>query len=317
MEQGNVDPLTEREAQLVALEWIDNRIQQPPSGRPHSQTRSLMGGLAQKCIAESLRNGEDESSLCERLGIAWEILHSAWFAGAPEFATRLRWKEEDEPDEEETKKIELARHIVWERRDPKRAFHEGFKSDQYTEFHTEDLKQEVANYLERPWLQHPYIDWMFVDMLVSRELCAFGEAIKQYSMWGKKDVLGVHHRYFAAQGNLENMTKIDWKELGESFWTRFVWTIILPIGAVWISFHFSYERTAWALIGIYAVVILIFLLTKIFAGGRRALHSLLGRPDPRIKPFKIWDEMYEVWRQLEGPVVSPTRLRQAMERSTE
>ena len=314
----NSDTLTEREAQLLAREWIDNRIGKPPDRYSYSQTRSLMDDLAKNCIAESLRNQEGEDKLCELLAVAWDIVHSVWYAAAPDYATKLGWDEDDQPDEEEARKIENAQHVVWRRRDPKRSFEEGFESDQHTAFNVEELHGTIAMYLERPWLRHPSLDWIFVDMLVSRELCAFGEAIKKKSVPGKRDWLfGIHQRYYKAKGNLEKMTEINWRELGETLWIRFVWAIVIPVGAIWATFYFQYDRTAWALVGIYALIILIYLTIKLFTWGNRVVRRLSGKPDARLKPFMLWDEMYEVWRRLEGPVVNPSRVREAMVRSTE
>ena len=325
-DEANSASLTERQAQSLACEWIDNRIEKPPDRYSYSQTRSLMDDLAKNCIAESLRNRESDDDLCERLAVAWDIVHSAWYAAAPEYATKLRWDEDDklrwdeddQPDEDEARKIDNAQHVIWRRRDPKRSFEEGFESDQHTTFDVEDLHGTIARYLERPWLRHPSLDWIFVDMLVSQELCAFGEAIKQQWVPGKRDwLLNVHHRYYKAKGELEKMIKINWREIGETIWVKFVWAIAIPVGAIWAAFYFDYERTGWVLAGIYALFILIYFTIKLFGWSKRLARRLLGKPDPRLKPFLLWDEMYEVWRRLEGPVVNPSRVREAMVRSAE
>jgi len=325
MDGGAVDnskALTERDAQLLAREWIDNRIAKPRDRFGYSQTRSLMDDLAKSCIGESLRNRESDDGLCERLNEAWNIIYSTWRAAAPEYATRLRRGEDDQPDEEETRKIEDAQHVIWRRRDPIRALQEGFESDQYTAFHAERLHDTITRYVERSWLRHPSLDWIFVDMLVSRELCAFGEEIKKKVVHGKRnEFFRVHPRYYKAKGNLEKMTEINWGEFIETLYDKvlkFVWgAILIPVGAIWAAFYFQYDRTAWALVGLYALIISIYLIGKLFSWGRRGVRRLSGKPDPRFKPVKLWDEMYEVWRRLEGPVVNPNRVREAMVRSTE
>ncbi|MFQ5757756.1 MAG: hypothetical protein ACE5H7_16880 [Acidiferrobacterales bacterium] len=315
----DTDRLTDVEAQSLAREWIDTRIPKPMGP---SQTRSLMGDLARYCIAETLRNRENEDGLNNRLYEAWDIIHSAWYAAAPAYATKLRRDEDDQPDEEEANKIEDAQHVIWKRRDPIRALQEGFESDQYTAFDVEGIRDTITRYVERPWLRHPSLDWIFVDMLVSRKLCLLGEEVKKRTLPGKRDELfSIHHRYYKAKGNLEKMTEIDWGEFIETLHekiTKFVWgVILLPVGAIWAAFYFQYDRTAWVLVGVYALIISIYLIVKLFSWGRRVVRRLSGKPDPRFRPVKLWDEMYEVWRRLEGPVVNPTRVREAMVRSTE
>lgn len=318
----NPDTLTEGEAQSLAREWIDNCIAKPQDLLRCSQTRSLMDDLAKTCIAESLRNRESKDGLCERLYGAWNIIYSTWRAVAPEYATKLRRDEDGQPGEEETRRIEDAQQLVWSRRDPIRALEEGFESDQYTDFYVEELHDTITRYVERSWLRHPSLDWIFVDMLVSRKLCVLGEEVKKRILPGKRDgFFGIHQRYYKANGNLEKVTEIDWGELIETFHNKivkFVWGVVLiPAGAIWAAFYFQYDRTAWALIGVYALIILIYLIVKLFSWGRRVVRRLSGKPDSRFKPIKLWDEMYEVWRRLEGPVVNPSRVREAMARSTE
>jgi hypothetical protein len=98
------------------------------------------------------------------------------------------------------------------------------------------------------------LDWILVDMRVSRELCDLGEAVKQRLAPRKREkLLNVHHRYF-------------------------------------------YHR---------------YFVTK----GEST--TITGKPDPRLGPFHLWDQMYEVWLRLRGPVVNPSRVREAMVRSAE
>jgi len=108
-----------------------------------------MEQLAARCIAESLRNNEDEFQLGDRLSSAREILWAVWYAGAPEIATRWRMDNE-KPSDEEQKIINRAKTRVWRRRDPKRSFQEGFESEHYTNFSLGDFHASVACYLEDP-----------------------------------------------------------------------------------------------------------------------------------------------------------------------
>jgi hypothetical protein len=51
-----------------------------------------------------------------------------------------------------------------------------------------------------PWLRHPSVDWIFLDMMVTREISAFGEEIKKQFFPGRKDSMGHHVKYWAARG---------------------------------------------------------------------------------------------------------------------
>lgn len=245
------DTLTEGEAQSLSREWVDSRIPKPKGPLGSSQTRSLMDDLAKNCIAESLRNRESKDGLYKRLHEAWNILYSTWRVAAPEYAKKVYRDEGDQPDEEKKREIKDAQHLVWERRDPYLSLSVG-QSVHQTDFNFVKPDSAFAEYLERPWLRHPFLDWIFVDMLVSRELCDLGEAVKQRLAPRKREkLLNFHHQYF-------------------------------------------YHR---------------YFVTK----GEST--TITGKPDRRLEPFLLWDEMYEVWLRLRGPVVNPSRVRDAMFRS--
>ncbi len=68
--------LTENEAKSLARDGIDNWIPKPRGPLGYSQTCSLRDDLAKSCIAESLRNRENENGLSKRLYKAWNIVYS-------------------------------------------------------------------------------------------------------------------------------------------------------------------------------------------------------------------------------------------------
>ena len=55
---------------------------------------------------------------------------------------------------------------------------------------------------------------------------------------------------------------------------------------------------------------------KVLRGAARLAG--LGRfVDPTVKAKKLWEEMYRVWKLLEGPVVNPTVFKEALVNSKE
>src|SRR5262245_1682756 len=132
------DPITKDEAIKIAGEWTESRAEVPAGYRGPNQFRWLMNQLATRCLAESLRNGENEEQLCGRLHRAHDILWNVWYAGAPEIATRW-WKDGERPSEVEQKIIDKAKVTVWRRHDPKQSFEEGFTSKHYTAFNQQDF----------------------------------------------------------------------------------------------------------------------------------------------------------------------------------
>lgn len=316
MYSSHPEPLTQLQAKSIAHEWVNNQIAKPAKAYTWSQMRWLMDELAERCIAESLRLGEDEDRLCERLDKAHEIIYSAWYSVAPEYATRWQSNEKDEVAPQEQEKIEKAQHILWTRRDPKRAFTEGTRSKHYTNFDKDSFHSTIADYLGRPYLRHPVLDWILVDMTISREISAFGESLKERWLPGKRDpMLGIHSRYIKAQGNLAEMAEVDWNEVFERWSTWFWWALGFPITAIWASFHWHYATVGLWLVVIYAFIAIAFVGMKLSRFVIQLIRRLTGKTDPRTRVFGLWDQMYEVWRQLEGPVVNTILVREAMIKS--
>lgn len=310
-------PLTSQLAAAVAREWIDNAIEKPSKPYAWSQMRVLMDQLGDRCIAESLRLGEDEERLCARLTSAHDIIQSAWYASAPDHATHWPSDNEIEQSNEEKEKIEKYRHTLWRRHDPKRSFAEGTRSEHYAAIDKDSLASTIADYLNLPYLQHPVLDWIFLDMTISREICGYGESIKENWLPGKRDtLLGIHSRYIKSNGNLAEMTKIDWNETFE-LWNMWFWSsFAFPIGAIWAAFHWNYESTGYWMLGIYSTIVTVFIGIKLIQFLLRLVGRIIGKVDPRTRVFALWDQMYAVWVRLEGPVVNPKLVRDAMVAST-
>jgi hypothetical protein len=263
-----------------------------------------MGAL---CITESLKNNEDEDRLDERLSKAYEILNDLWYATAPEIARW--WRDDEKPDANQQKIIDKARATIWKRRDPQQSFAEGFESDNYTAFDQDDFHGIVAAYLKESWLRHPVLDWIMLDMMVSRELSAFGEELKQTWLPGPRGNFGrIHARYFDMKGNLQKMNLPDWKRIG----LKFLFWIVLPVCAIYYTFHFGYEGAGLSIAGVYAGLIAIWLAAKILRFIVGVGYAVTGKPHPRNKPLLIWGQMYEVWKALKGPTVNPTLIREMM-----
>jgi hypothetical protein len=310
------EPLTKADAANLARESLAQNLSISAKPFGYSQARVLVDQIAILCADETLRLGGTQSDLYNLVNTAWEVIHAAWSAGAPEVAKRFRWGE-NKPTEDEQKNIDRAHNVIWTRHDPKRAFQEGYESSHHVDNNKEIIAESVALYLQNKWLRHPFLDWTFVDITVSSELCAFGEVLKQQRLPGKRDMLGFNDRYIESKGNLAKMTEVRWKELAERFWTKTFWFLLVPVAAIWFAFHSNWIGTGVALLALYSLVITARLAVGIARWGKRALNKILGHPDPRSKAFFLWDEMYDVWRRLEGPVVNPSLVREAMVKSSQ
>src|SRR5258707_11739746 len=83
------------------------------------------------------------------------------------------------------------------------------------------------------------------------------------------------------------------------------------------AFYFGHEAVGWSLLGLWSTSVFAYISVKLVRGCWRVICGIAGRPDPRQKPFALWDQMYEVWKRLEGPVVNPSLVREAMLKSSQ
>jgi hypothetical protein len=305
MESASLTTLTQQSAAALSRLWIEDRIEKPTAPHAWSQMRWLMDQLAHRCVAESLRLAEDEDCLFHRLSAAHDVISLAWYSVERGGLTQRGGAQEKKLPSQEKERIEKARHTLWTRRDPKRAFVEGTLSEHHTAIDKDALHTTIAEYLNRPYLRHSVLDWIFLDMTISRELCAYGECIKQHLLPGRRDrFLGIHEQYIKAHGNLAEMTAINWSEFFKRCEGWFA-ALVFSATGIWAAFHWHFNTTGWWLAGICGTLFV----------GVRLRQRLTGKIEPWRKASQLWDSMYEVWRRLEGPVANPTRIREAMLKS--
>jgi hypothetical protein len=304
------DILTKKEANVIARDMVNARIPYPKGFIFFfPQKHYLMEELADLCVKHTLEHNGSDIELEDKIKKAWDIIQDIWRTTAPDYANKY-YDDEETIDEDLEKKIEEAEYIIWQRHDPMSSFHGGYESPHYFELNTSTFSDVVADYLEKPYLRHPVLDWIFLDIFITSEICIYGEKAKQETPRGGS-------RYWDAKGNIKNMTKVNWSELGESLWNKFLFAIVFPIGAIWAAIHFKYEIVGAVLMFLYALVIFIYCSCKILGFVKRTISRVAGRRDPRLAPFHLVDSMYVVWQRLDGSVINPTRVLDAMEKSAE
>ncbi|MGM4965764.1 hypothetical protein AB7714_19870 [Tardiphaga sp. 1201_B9_N1_1] len=195
------ESIPQREAAALVSKWIPELLVLRRGG----QFEALLTELAKQCVAETLRVGDGELELDSRITTAYNILYELQSFGFPNALEKYRWEVESKVPDALRKPLKSAMASVWRRRDPGRSLKEGFESDHYFAGTPSDLHAQLGAYMALPWLQHPSVDWLFLDMMVTRELSAFAEEIKKQWFPGRKDSLGHHAKYWQAKGATEKM----------------------------------------------------------------------------------------------------------------
>jgi hypothetical protein len=330
------EPVTEREAKKLVNEWFQNgKFFWDTSeattflSTSFNQAKSLMQELARLCIAETIRLRDDEYELDERLSYAYDILANIWYLTALDISKDHSSKKEDSPQEERQKLGSGKRHL-WLRHNPLLSFSDGFESDHYVALDKTELASIIVDYLARPWLRHPILDWILLDITITNELCAYGEALKQRFLPGPggympmssirlSEIGSFNAHYCDAKGNLSAMQKMYLKKLPKALLLKIFWIFMLPIAAIWAAFDYHYEALAGWMLGIYIVLWVVVLMIKIVKIIGAVIKKSFGNNDPKLMPMplKLWGDMLQVWKLLEGPIVNPTMVREAMRKSAD
>lgn len=305
-------PLSPAAAAEITRAWLADWLD-PEERFAEDQMRWLMLDLASQAYSETIRHSECVDDYETRLELARGVVTSVWDIITPDEVKG--WWRPEEPTPEQAKEQRAARRILWKRHSPLTAYREGYESPSAVVFSSDELIHEVTDYISISWMRHPFLDWVIIDALVTRELQVFGEEVKRLHLPGRRDTTGSHHLYFPTKGNLRKMT--GWAPIGSaSALAQYVlFVLALPIGAITALYLAGWSMAAsWALV-IYAAC----MATHLLFVGMRALRGLWrtsgGKTKPQPKAAELWVDMYQVWRALGGPVVNPTLVREEMART--
>jgi hypothetical protein len=261
--------------------------------------------LISLCVDSAVREELSESHLEQRFEFISDLLYSIRYADRhPSGYQRIK---EDNEEESLT---------IWKRRDPSKSMVGGYQSPHYfaNSFDISELSQE---YLKNKWLQSPELDVALLDILITSEICQYGEAVKRHS--NGKNSLKQAARYSSNQGNLDKM-KPSLSEAFELLFTKTVGWFIAPILFLGITFNYAPFGEKSESVGVilsigYAIVLLLLITHKIVKAFSRLIALISGNPEPysTTQNFDRWKSMYQVWSELEGPVVNPKNVRISME----
>jgi hypothetical protein len=94
----------------------------------------------------------------------------------------------------------------------------------------------------------------------------------------------------------------------------------IPLAAIWLAFkafNRGYEMTGMVFAALFALSTIWSLLMLAIRFGIRVYWHATGKTDPALRPLEINMAMYDIWRSLEGPVVNPTMVKEAMLKAKE
>jgi hypothetical protein len=341
---ANEDERIKLEFELFARRWIEEKSREmfPKIGLSqtlieNSQKHWILKQLADRCVHRAqLRNYNQrvlEQSLSGMLGFLCELsleVESEFVKGYR--GTSCQESGQSRGEEE----IESAIHWIWHRKDPLIPLREGFDAKEFVMIDYENIKRQFAYYEKNSYLYHPLIDWIFMDAVVTAELCRFGRDLKiegirldsyERDLFGTKS--NFNRLYFDAKGNFVEMQNLKFKR----WWGKFfkvagksiLYLVMWPAGILWLLSQIKFSGTlnkfaiasCVTVLGISTFIMLLiaFLLSFRFLL-RIVSEKVFGRTSELVEKLTLWFEMYELWKLLKGPVISPMRIKQVMEDTT-
>jgi len=208
------------------------------------------------------------------------------------------------------------RVFLWSRRNPEESFYAGYESTHYLEIEEFDINNLITFYLLRPWLAHPFLDWAFLDISVTQDVCLYGEVIKK-NMIQPLNSWGVNRFYEKNQGHYYTLKKSS--NLDSLKWLLGLTAciVLLPFLLISSLFIYEYEIAAYIFSGIFLLVMASLL--GIF-GAKSFIYILkiaLDKPTSNKEAgMRIWNEMYKVWQCLDEKVIASSKVKVRIDLAT-
>ena len=152
------------------------------------------------------------------------------------------------------------------------------------------LLETVANYLSRPWMQHPEIDWIALDSLIYAEVTAFRETIVSGSLVGK-----MNWPYILAAGNPLKLTLFRSVGSVVGWLARYV----VPAVTFWMLLTRGYTQTAVFVGAVWGLYVL----------GRLAMWPQRRRTRKQLtEAVALLQKMVAAYAYCDPPVINPSVL---------
>lgn len=304
----NFQPLSRHDAFVLSEEEFEEYFSE--IHRDRTQLGLLAGELAARCVDETMRCGDGVYGLRARLKWAFEFLREIQTVGRSRKLDQAYLKEEEEKTDTEKRLQSQGEWFVWERKDAQRSFQEGTNSTEYFDQDIDWIVSLFRTYLERSWARLPSLDFIFLDMMLTRETCVYAEEYKKRFMPGNK-IFGANAAYFKHDGDLLAM-RYDMGGLFSFLLSRVFWYFLLPVGLVGLAFNSKYETAGLVIGAIYLLTISVWVFSAVITWV--AVKAGL-REKPRDKPYYLLMLMFDTLHTLDGPVINPTRVREAMSKA--
>jgi hypothetical protein len=160
------------------------------------------------------------------------------------------------------------------------------------------LEAAAASYLSRPWMVHDYLDWCLVDAMIRREWAAF---------------------VYEVQHPPSDLLTLGGSNLGWMRWKGLPWLIEGAIGAAiiwWLRRSYTNDDPyfVWWAVGAttyYGYCTIAYVRRAKAIRTARRLHGDIVDYiiNPKLASARLLVKMQQCYRELAGPVLNPTRVR--------
>src|SRR5271166_2791830 len=162
---------------------------------------------------------------------------------------------------------------------------------------SELLGELVTEYLAAPWLNHPYLDWLFLDSMLFMQL---SDTVRDFATLK-------HGLAFALAGGIG--------------WKMTVWKVVLNLLRLlsWVApaaiCYLIARWSFWAAIGLGAAWYGLALLGFGFWLAGKLAQLVSSEPSPLRRMAQAFEEMTAAYASLAGPVLHLDTIRTALERA--
>lgn len=313
--ENNSEPIGRQDAVQLGHDWVTGRYGKSNGRDGATEIRALAVALVKLAIEESLRLAETDSALNTRISWIGNFLDNLQSVGRSRKIEEMMEASSDNLSNELKSKKRRHGSSVWIRYNVTDSYAMAFKDNiSFYDQDKSDIHLCASEYLRNEWARHPSIDWMLLDMMNTQETCAFGMHLRMASLTpGRLKILRLSKQFTDAAGFKEYGTLFLLWVMRQISGIAFGWAI--PIALIWFLFKHDYTTAGWIVLGIFFIFTAWWLIALIIRTGFKLYSFATGRSNPIRQPEDTLKTMIEVWNAMEGEVINPTLVKEAMIKS--
>ena len=203
-------------------------------------------------------------------------------------------------------------HHIWLHGDVVTAFAEGYESAASVHLaDKEGLVEDAIRYLQRPWMQDDYLEWVMIDAIMFEEVLTFGEYVKE-KISSDSHIL-LDRTYWEAKGSTKQIKSLLLKKGLKTLGLELFWLFVSPalFAFLFVLLKPEYSHNLFWGVPVYIIVLISYFFMR---KDRRSRE--LEKIEKKLKDSELHAHMAADYNHLIQKVVDPAYFKEGLLRTT-